>query len=150
MEREFRLFQVLSREKGISIKTIQTRMHSSRMRTVRCSGRFIGGVCLGNVFPGGYLPRMGCLTRRGSLLRSRGVCQGGEGVVCAGVVESIYLGVSSATSREKERERGGGKQCGCVTYRQFFWSYRFLHFSQKRPLLFPPETTLGRHLENRC
>ena len=31
----------------------------------------------------------------------------GRGVVCAGVVESICLGVSSATSREKEREQGG-------------------------------------------
>ena len=150
MERELRLFQVLRREKGISIKTIQTRMHSSRMRTVRCSGRFIGGVCLGNVFPGGYLPRMGCLTRRGSLLRSRGVCQGGEGG-CLRRSGREYLPGGVFCNFERERERaGGGAQCGCVTYRQFFWSYQSLRFSLIRPLLFPPETTLGRHLENRC
>ena len=84
MERELRLFQVLRREKGISIKTIQTRMHSSRMRTVRCSGRFIGGVCLGNVFPGGVSAQdgvsdqegvsaqeQGCLPRRGGGLSAQ-------------------------------------------------------------------------------
>ena len=40
-----------------------TRMHSSRMRTVRCSGRWggvWGGVCLG-----GCMPRGGCLPRGG-------------------------------------------------------------------------------------
>ena len=114
MEGEFRLFRVLSREKGISIKTIQTRMHSSRMRTVRCSGRFIGGVCLGNVFPGGYLPRMGCLTRRGSLFRSRGVCQGGEGG-CLRRSGREYLpgGVFCNFERERERAGGGGTVWGC-------------------------------------
>ena len=38
-------------------QTDKTRMHSSRMRTVRCSGRLLGvsaqgGVCLGGVYPG--------------------------------------------------------------------------------------------------
>ena len=28
-------------------KNTENRMHSSRMRTVRCRGRLIGGVCLG-------------------------------------------------------------------------------------------------------
>ena len=37
----------------------------------------------------------------------------GRGVVCAGVVESICLGVSSATSREKEREREEGTVWVC-------------------------------------
>ena len=43
---------------------VQTRMHSSRMRTVHCSSRLLGGclpggVCLGGggVCPGGCLPR---------------------------------------------------------------------------------------------
>ena len=39
-------------------------MHSSRMRTIRCSGRqgrvFPGGVCPGGVCPGGLCP-VGCL-----------------------------------------------------------------------------------------
>ena len=40
-----------------------TRMHSSRMRTVRCSGRLgEGGVCLGRVYLGGGLPGR-CLPR---------------------------------------------------------------------------------------
>ena len=59
----------------------KTRMHSSRMRTVRCSGR-LGGVCLGGVCPGlcvslewGVCPEggvflEGCLPRDGG----GGVC----------------------------------------------------------------------------
>ena len=57
-----------------------TRMHSSRMRTVRCSGRPLrGGVCPGGVCLGGCLPRGICLggvSARGCLPR---------GCVCLGV-----------------------------------------------------------------
>ena len=35
---------------------VKTRMHSSRMRTVRCSSRLLGGVC-----PGGLSAQGGCL-----------------------------------------------------------------------------------------
>ena len=37
-----------------------TRMHSSRMRTVRCSSRLLGGLVGGLCLPGGCLPR-GCV-----------------------------------------------------------------------------------------
>ena len=41
----------------LSTKRWETRMQSSRMRTIRCSGRLLGG----GVCPGGCLPREGCL-----------------------------------------------------------------------------------------
>ena len=48
----------------------RTRMHSSRMLTVHCSGRLRGwgwgGFLPGGVYPGGCLPG-GCLPRRGCL-----------------------------------------------------------------------------------
>ena len=48
------------------IDTLKTRMHSSRMRTICCSGRLGGGgVCLGVVSAKGCLPGGG------------GVCPGG-------------------------------------------------------------------------
>ena len=59
-------------------------MHSSRMRTVRCSGRLMGGgvfaqgvcVCpLGDVCPGGVCPGGGeCLPRRWRVSAQEGVC----------------------------------------------------------------------------
>ena len=62
-------------------------MHSSRMRTVRCSGR------LGGCLSGGYLPRGGGCLPRGCLSR---------GYVCLGSVSAggclhrgVYLGVSA-------------------------------------------------------
>ena len=59
-------------------KLCQTRMHSSRMYTVRCSGR----PCGAGVWPGrGCLPG-GCLLRGVSV--QGGVCPGGS--VCPGVV----------------------------------------------------------------
>ena len=58
-----------------------TRMHSSRMRKVRCSGRRRslprGGVCLGGCLPRGISAQKGCLPG--------GVCQGGGGVCPGGV-----------------------------------------------------------------
>ena len=58
----------------------QTRMQSSRMRTVRCSGRLLGAGCQGGCVPGG-VPRAvsawGCLPG----VSTRRVCQGG---VCLG------------------------------------------------------------------
>ena len=59
----------------------ETRMHSSRMRTVHCSNRLLGlpggGVCLpgGCVWPGRVSGHGGCLPR--GCLPRRGVCQGG-------------------------------------------------------------------------
>ena len=50
----------------------RTRMHRSRMRTIRCNGRLGGGVCLGGVCQG----------------EKRGVCQGG---VCPGGVYTSTL-----------------------------------------------------------
>ena len=79
-------------------KQISTRMHSSRMRTVRCSRRLLGEGCLPakglylpkwGVSPRGWLPARGCLPTRGSVylggLPAKGrlpawgasVCQGG-------------------------------------------------------------------------
>ena len=50
-------------------------MHSSRMRTVRCSGRPLRGVRPGGCLPGGCLP--------GGVAARQGVCQGGcQGCVC--------------------------------------------------------------------
>ena len=58
-----------------------TRMHSSRMRTIRCIGRLMGGNCLpGCVCLRGCLHR-GCLPRVSAL--SWGICPGG---VCPGGV----------------------------------------------------------------
>ena len=78
----------------------QTRMHSSSMRNVRCSGRCGEGVsawgavcpgvvCLGgDVCPGGCLPR-GCLPM-GCLSIGEGVCPGG--CLSRGVVAQCMLG----------------------------------------------------------
>ena len=41
---------------------IQTRMHSSRMRAIHCSGCLHWGVCIGGVCPGG-VSAWGCLPR---------------------------------------------------------------------------------------
>ena len=57
-------------------------MHSSSMRTIRCSGRLMGGVvsAQGGCLPGGCVCRGGCLPRGG-------VCLGGGGMgVCRGSV----------------------------------------------------------------
>ena len=72
------------------MKPFKTRMHSNRMRTIRCSGR-LGGVCLprgvsaqgvclpwGSICPGGWgvcLEGGGCLP--GRCLPERCVCSGG-------------------------------------------------------------------------
>ena len=62
-----------------STNKFQTRMHSSRMYTVRCSGRpwwcLTGGVSTGGVCPGGCLPR-GVSAQSGCLPRGVSVCQG--------------------------------------------------------------------------
>ena len=62
-----------------------TRMHSSRMSTVRCSSRLLGGLCPGDLsawgvsacggLPSGFLTR-GCLPR-GLSAQEGGVCLGG-------------------------------------------------------------------------
>ena len=64
--------------------TVATRMHSSRVCTVRCSSCLLGedvcpggcrgvGVCLGNVCPGrGCLPREGVSAQRGHVCPGRG------------------------------------------------------------------------------
>ena len=60
------------------VHIFKTRIHSSRMRTFRCNGRFGGGaVCLGGcltkgggLLPGGGVPGPGgCLVPGGGLLR---------------------------------------------------------------------------------
>ena len=70
---------------------ILTIMHSSRMRTIRCSSRLLeeGGVCPGGVYPGVCLhggsaqgegvsaQGRGSLPRGVGLPRGGGVCQGG-------------------------------------------------------------------------
>ena len=57
---------------------ILTRMHSRRMRTVRCSDRLDGGCLPGGCLPGGCLPG-GCLPRGVSVQGGlpRRVCPGG-------------------------------------------------------------------------
>ena len=93
------------KEKLKLLLTFLTRMHSSRMCTVRCSSRLLWGVCPGGVclpgrvsagpsrrggLPGGDLPR-GCLSRGGVCLGGvclpRGCLPGGEGI-CSGVYTS--------------------------------------------------------------
>ena len=52
--------------------TIQTRMHSGRIRTVRCSSRLPRGrrgVCLGRCLPGGCLPGV---SARGGVICPKG------------------------------------------------------------------------------
>ena len=63
---------------------LNTRMHSSRMRTVRCSGH-LGGGCPGGCLPGG-MSALGRVSARGCL--AGGVLQGvsGRGV-------SVWVGV---------------------------------------------------------
>ena len=77
---------------------INTRMHSSRMRTAGCSGRLPGGgVCpQGDVCPGGCIwPAVSvqgvCLARRGCLPRERGCLPGGvwPGDVCQGSLPRV-------------------------------------------------------------
>ena len=57
----------------------KTRMHSRRMRTIRCSGCLMGGVCLGvsvqvGCLPGGWVSAQGwCLPRWASACLPRGV-----------------------------------------------------------------------------
>ena len=76
-------------------KTFQTRIHSSRMRTVRCSNHLLRrvsayGGCLprgmgGGVFLGGCLPRVGCLpvgVCLGGVCLLGGVCPGGGPLSC--------------------------------------------------------------------
>ena len=72
---------------------IKTRMHSSRMHTIRCSSLLLaGGVCLpGGVYPGRCLPSLsrGVSTQGGVCLVCPGEClPGGRGVclVCPGGV----------------------------------------------------------------
>ena len=70
-----------------SIKLITTRMHSSRMRTVRCISRLLGAVSArGGVCPGG----VGCLPGG---MSARGVSAQGDACVCPG--GGICLGVSA-------------------------------------------------------
>ena len=59
-----------------------TRMHSSRMHTVRCSGR-PGGVSQGKSLPRGGVSAQGVSTQKGCLPR-RGVYQVGGGVFARG------------------------------------------------------------------
>ena len=59
---------------SLQIDLVITRMHSSRMHTVRCSGHPRGCVCLGVSAHGGCLPR-GCLPR--GVSAQGGVCPGG-------------------------------------------------------------------------
>ena len=54
----------------------KTRIHSSRMRTVRCSGRLVGGSARAAVLPGGCLPE-GVFSWGG--LPRRRVSAGGRG-----------------------------------------------------------------------
>ena len=70
-------------------------MHSSRMRTVRCSSRLAGEVCLpgGGVCPGGCLPG-GCLAR-GMCAPGGGVCPGG----CPCEQNDWQTGVKTLTCR---------------------------------------------------
>ena len=56
------------------LKILYTRMHSSRMRTVRCSNRLLGVSVRGGV---GGSARRGCLPR-GCLPGGWGVCLGGR------------------------------------------------------------------------
>ena len=72
----------------------QTRMHSSRMRTVRCSSRLPGGVSAGGCLPGACLPGGVCqgVSAKG-MSAQVGVCPGGlpkgvstRGDVCPGGV----------------------------------------------------------------
>ena len=71
-------------------------MHSIRMRTVRCSGRLVGGwigggVCLGECLPGGGVSAWrGCVYLEGVCLPGGGVsawkeCLPGGGVSARGV-----------------------------------------------------------------
>ena len=66
-----------------------TRMHSSRMRTVRCSGRLLGGVCLGGVCPRGF-----CLLP-GGVSSQEDVCPGG----CLPSVWGVYTSSPLWTDR---------------------------------------------------
>ena len=77
------LYPILLRSAKLSITTIKTRMHSSRMRTVRCSSHLGEGVSAeGGCLPRGCLPRrvsvwVGCLPRRGVSAQGvfgQGVC----------------------------------------------------------------------------
>ena len=74
------------RFEAYSVIKISTRMHSSRMRTIRRSSRLLGGgVCQ----PGGCLPGGGCLPARGRLPAGGvfylpGQCLPGGGGVCPG------------------------------------------------------------------
>ena len=68
---------MISFKKNCKKKFLPTRMHSSRMRTVRCSGRLPssgegGCLLLGGVCSGGSAPRGGCLLLGGGVVCSRG------------------------------------------------------------------------------
>ena len=77
-----------------------TRVHSSRMRTVRCSGHLSGDVYPGGCLPGGVSAR-GCVPR--GVCAQGGVCPGGvcpggcvpRGGVCPGGCLPRGSGVSS-------------------------------------------------------
>ena len=89
----------MSRLEAHSVTKISTRMHSSRMRTIRCSSCLLeggiclpGGVCLGGLFAcqGGCLPaREDVCLPGGVYLMGWGVCLPeeclpGRGDVCPG------------------------------------------------------------------
>ena len=70
---------------------VRTRMHSSRMRTVRCSGRqWEEGGCL----PRGVCPR-GCLPNGEGEVCLGSVCLGEEGDVCPAAQGGVCQGVSA-------------------------------------------------------
>ena len=68
---------------GTVLSEPSTRMHSSRMHTVCCSGR-LGGVSAQGMSGQGGVCLGGCLPRRGCLPHRRGVCLS-QGVSVQGV-----------------------------------------------------------------
>ena len=94
------IFQVEIRVKR---NTLDTRMHSSRMRTARFSGHLgVGGVCPGGSTQGGFV----CLevvsargvsalgvSVRGSCLPRRRVCLGVGGVCVGGYTPALQAGI---------------------------------------------------------
>ena len=94
-----------------SKNTNGTRMHSSRMRNVRCS------LCPGDVYPGGYLP--GGVSAQGRRVCLGGVCHGGGVSAQGGGVcpeEGGVCRVVSARHPPCEQNQTGVKTLLCRNY----------------------------------